>query len=325
MHDFMKTILLAIKEWVNKRIKNNTPNWNENDPEADGYIKNRPFYTKKTSKILADNVSVEVTEEGNPLINMLTLDNIIEGQTYNIIWDDIEYNCVGYIAEGPNAPSIGNGTLIGASGGNGEPFFITVFQGTSLLFAEVGTHRISIATNSVEVKKISKEYLPDNIYVQSDWNVTDETNEAFIKNKPVPDSTLTIEGAAADAKTVGDALAEKQPIGDYALKSEIPTVPTKVSDLTNDAGYATEAYVNIKVAGLVDSAPETLDTLNELAAALGDDPNFATTLATQIGAIQAALTIDYDANLAFNTSEIVFSSNTSNILGQAILGQLVLA
>lgn len=38
-----------------------------------------------------------------------------------------------------------------------------------------------------------------------------------------------------------------------------------------------------KVAALVDSAPGTLDTLNELAAALGDDPNFATTVATQIG------------------------------------------
>ena len=49
------------------------------------------------------------------------------------------------------------------------------------------------------------------------------------------------------------------------------------------AGLATETYVNNKVAGLVDSAPSTLDTLNELAAALGDDPNFATTMATQIG------------------------------------------
>ena len=38
-----------------------------------------------------------------------------------------------------------------------------------------------------------------------------------------------------------------------------------------------------KIAGLVDSSPDTLNTLNELAAALGDDPNFATTVATQIG------------------------------------------
>ena len=48
-------------------------------------------------------------------------------------------------------------------------------------------------------------------------------------------------------------------------------------------GLATETYVDNKVAGLVDSAPATLDTLNELATALGDDPNFATTVANQIG------------------------------------------
>ena len=44
-----------------------------------------------------------------------------------------------------------------------------------------------------------------------------------------------------------------------------------------------ESFVETKVAALVDSAPETLNTLNELSAALGDDPNFATTIATQIG------------------------------------------
>lgn len=43
------------------------------------------------------------------------------------------------------------------------------------------------------------------------------------------------------------------------------------------------AYTDEKVAGIVNSAPETLDTLNELAAALGNDENFATTVATQIG------------------------------------------
>ena len=46
--------------------------------------------------------------------------------------------------------------------------------------------------------------------------------------------------------------------------------------------YATQSYVNTAVSNLVDSAPSTLDTLNELAAALGDDPNFATTVTNSI-------------------------------------------
>jgi hypothetical protein len=47
--------------------------------------------------------------------------------------------------------------------------------------------------------------------------------------------------------------------------------------------YATQTYVGTQIANLVASAPSTLDTLNELAAALGNDPSFATTVATSIG------------------------------------------
>ena len=75
------------------------------------------------------------------------------------------------------------------------------------------------------------------------------------------------------------------------LNAKVPTtrkVNNKAlsADITltaSDVGAATESYVDNKVASLVDSAPGTLDTLNELAAALGDDPNFATTVATEIG------------------------------------------
>jgi len=59
--------------------------------------------------------------------------------------------------------------------------------------------------------------------------------------------------------------------------------------LTNNS-YATQSYVNTAVSNLVDAAPGTLDTLNELAAALGDDPNFATTVATSIGTKEPIIT-----------------------------------
>jgi hypothetical protein len=56
-----------------------------------------------------------------------------------------------------------------------------------------------------------------------------------------------------------------------------------VSDIPSLAGYATEAYVGTAISNLVASAPATLDTLNELAAALGNDASFATTTATALG------------------------------------------
>jgi len=49
------------------------------------------------------------------------------------------------------------------------------------------------------------------------------------------------------------------------------------------SSYATQSYVDTQISNTVDSAPETLNTLNELAAALGDDANFATTTSTALG------------------------------------------
>ena len=47
--------------------------------------------------------------------------------------------------------------------------------------------------------------------------------------------------------------------------------------------YASQEYVDSKVSDLINTAPEALDTLKELSTALGDDPNFATTVLTQLG------------------------------------------
>ena len=78
-------------------------------------------------------------------------------------------------------------------------------------------------------------------------------------------------------------------------------------------GIATPAFVNQKIADLVDSAPSTLDTLQELATALGDDPNFATTTTNLIGT-KASL-----AGAAFTGSVTV--SNGYLSVGSTMLSQ----
>ncbi len=62
----------------------------------------------------------------------------------------------------------------------------------------------------------------------------------------------------------------------------IPVAPT-ASTGTNTTQIATTAFVTSAVSNLIDSAPGALDTLNELAAAINDDNNFATTIVTQLG------------------------------------------
>ncbi|MDU2880183.1 MAG: hypothetical protein E7B94_08360, partial [Enterobacter sp.] len=77
-------------------------------------------------------------------------------------------------------------------------------------------------------------------------------------------------------------LAAVDPHSQYAPKNSptltgTPTAPT-AAQTVNNTQIATTAFVKSAVAGLVGSSPEALDTLNELAAALGNDPNFATTV-----------------------------------------------
>ena len=104
-----------------------------------------------------------------------------------------------------------------------------------------------------------------------------EINEKFYTKEQID----TMLGGVSGGGTVD--------LTNYYTKTEVDTkLNSKANKTTTLSGYGiTDAYtktqVDKKVSDLVNSAPETLDTLNELASALGNDPNFATTIATQIG------------------------------------------
>ena len=91
----------------------------------------------------------------------------------------------------------------------------------------------------------------------------------------------------ANTKVTGDLIASSTiatgNIADNAVTSDkISGITT--AHITEGANlYYTDARADARAALLVDSAPSTLNTLNELAAALGDDPNFAATTAVNIG------------------------------------------
>lgn len=83
---------------------------------------------------------------------------------------------------------------------------------------------------------------------------------------------------------LNNALALKAPLASPALTGT-PTAPT-AAQTANNTQVATTAFVKAAIAALVASSPAALDTLNELAAALGNDPNFATTMTNALAGKQ---------------------------------------
>ena len=105
-------------------------------------------------------------------------------------------------------------------------------------------------------------------------------------------TTSHINSLAVDAETLDNK--DSNFFRDYSNLNA--NVPTNLSDFTNDLSYATETYVDSKVLDLIDSAPDALNTLNELAQSLNDDSNFAGTVTNQL-ALKADISIlgDVDA------------------------------
>jgi hypothetical protein len=102
--------------------------------------------------------------------------------------------------------------------------------------------------------------------------------------RAVTQSELEIATAPSNLNSINElaeAVVLKAPLESPALTGT-PTAPTAAAG-TNTTQVATTAFVGTAVSNLVDAAPATLDTLNELAAALGDNASFATTTATSIG------------------------------------------
>lgn len=77
---------------------------------------------------------------------------------------------------------------------------------------------------------------------------------------------------------------------------------TLVSQLANDAGYQTEAEVEAAIEKIIGSAPEVLDTLEEIARALGDDPNFASTITKKLAAITEKVNQEIEDRTAADTA-----------------------
>lgn len=130
------------------------------------------------------------------------------------------------------------------------------------------------------------------LQVNIDKEVTDRTNaDTLLDNKiaqEISDRTTAIQGLESKKvdKVDGKVLSSND-FTDVLLNKlngieEHANYITKVSELLNDSGFQTEAEVEAVIQKIIGSAPGVLDTLEEIAKALGDDPNFATTMTQKL-------------------------------------------
>ena len=278
-----KTIIDELTNSINNnraRIDNLSSRMNDITVEdnLESVNPNKPLSAKQ-GKILSDRVTrVEKTSHSHT--NMDVIDKITTSKITS--WDNKSNFSGNYndLKDKPNIPSlVGYATeqfvkdeinKIQLEGGG-----VDVDLSSYALKSELPTKTSQLLNDSKFLTNIPSEYITESeleskgyLTAQSIIEKADKTELHNHSNKDVLDSITSSKVSQWDSKSDFS--------GNYNDLTNKPAIPSIY-------GLATEIYVNEKVAEIVDSSPETLNTLNELANALGNDPNFATTIANRIG------------------------------------------
>ena len=172
-----------------------------------------------------------------------------------------------------------------------------------MAFGKIKADTIAYTDTNQQEQNTLVRTLVDNANAISTNTTNIGTNTANIAT-----NTTNISTNATDIATNATAIATKAPIDSPSLTGT-PLAVTAAAG-TNNTQIATTAFVSTAVSNLVDSAPATLDTLNELAAALGDDANFSTTVTNSIatklplagGTLTGDLTLNGDPDAALKAA-----------------------
>ena len=124
------------------------------------------------------------------------------------------------------------------------------------------------------------------------------------------------DGAISTSSLANTSITADKLAATLDLTGKSITVATATAG-DNDTTVASTAFVSTAIANLADSAPETLNTLNELAAALGDDANFSTTVTNSIALKAPLASPTFTGDATFDTDTLAIDS-TNNRVGIGI-------
>jgi len=182
--------------------------------------------------------------------------------------------------------------------------------------AVAGTNSTQIATTAFVNDAIAgfgagdmakSSYDTDNDGKVDAAEIADAVPWSGITGKPTSFTPSSHSHSIAQITGLQTALDAKAPLASPALTGS-PTAPTATAG-TNTTQIATTAFVAAAIGALIDAAPGAMDTLNELAAALGDDPSFATTVTNALaGKLSAASNLSDLPNKATSRSNLGLGS-----------------
>jgi hypothetical protein len=245
----LKTFYNALKE----KIKKSRGNWLQNDPTAEDYIKNKPFYTEKKIVALIEGKDLEIEYDGD----YCSFDDvaIIElGKSYTVIINGIEHIVTAEYYASWECIILGNAAILdGMYDGTGLDFAIDNYNDGSTYFnaATAGTYTVAIKGLAEIVNPIDEKYIPDTIARK------DDVSWSSLKNKPFGPITGKMIRTVCDITVAAEDLKERSGAyqTDYIYAADFYLGDYTYEVIIDGVSYYTQAvdgYNNFDYLGSID-------------------------------------------------------------------------